>query len=202
MHKHWVKWSQEEYDFLDELEGNFPSSELCRLYRLRAKKKGWPYRSNPAIKSKVWKIYGSTKAMNKNFSVSTFAEILGYKKDRVVRWVKRGLLHREKLSDKITIIRQKEIHRFAKEYPHLLSDADEVGLKFLYGEKKAREILALPSSKTLPKKVYWAKTGTVFKSSGQAARAVHCCPCTIRRWCRSPENKDWYWLESIQNIPG
>jgi len=173
-------WTQEEHDYLESLVGNYPFRQVVLKYQSKAKKMGWPYRSSTSIKVRTSRHIGTRKAIDQNFTYHTLADILGYNRYRVREWVRSGKLEVERVG-KLTKVTKKSLQSFAEKYPRLLSDADEIGLRFLFGDDKAQGLMDLPSAISKEKKVYCKRTGIVYPSINAAAKANYMNKATVRR---------------------
>lgn len=186
-------WSKPEHDFLEELIGNYPFREVVKRYQSKAKKEGWPVRSRHAIEVRVSRHIGSRKAIDRNFTYHALARILGYNRHRVREWYRGGKLKAKKIGY-ITKITEAHLNEFVRQYPHYLSDADWMGLVFLFGESKAQQIKEYESTVTKPQKVRCKKTGIIYPSLKTAALANHMDKSTVRR--RAMKGQDFEFLEA------
>lgn len=173
-------WTEEEHSYLCGLVGDYPFLEVVKRYQAQAKRQGWVFRSENAIKVHITRRIGSRKAVDRNFTYHTLAKILGYNRHRVRTWYRQGRLPAKKVGY-LTKITDSALKEFADNYPHLLADADWMGLVFLFGEEKASELKRFPSSVTAPRPVRCLETGVVYRSINEAARHCYLNKVSVRR---------------------
>jgi hypothetical protein len=168
--KRCYRWSQEETDYIFEIAGTDHFLLLCRRFRRIASRKGWPYRSNDAIKTKFKHEKLSRVPSLGGWTCSGLAQLLGIRKLRVISWKTKGKLIASKVkgSKQYRII-ESDFVTFAKNHPNSLYGIDKSTLAILLDNETIEKILSC-SCPNKPIPVYSTKTGKIYSSLWQAEK--------------------------------
>lgn len=184
------RWEEAETQYLLELAGTYTIDEIYKKHRRECKRLGLEPRTKKAIKSRFKCLGMSTKPWLDNFNRRNLSELLGVSHYVVTNWCKKGYLKSRRYKNQWLVTR-KDLEEMAWEHPGKLQNADLDGLVFLFEEELVDHILAhRGTEKTTQKvKVRHRRTGKVYPSIAQAAKANYYSHWTIRKYLKI--GKDW-----------
>ena len=176
------KWTPERLEYLQEIAGSDHILVLSRKFKSASKKRGWPARSETAIRVKLKRLGRSLKPIDGGWSCTGLAEILEINRDTVHGWVERRELKSRRPEGcrhhRITVADFKE---FAKLRPDLVQIASRENLLLLLDKKTVEQIFKVVPLRTgKPIAVVSTTTRKAYPSLRKAEQAEYFSRSTIR----------------------
>ena len=176
-------WTPDEEMALEMLSGTIPFTELCKRMRTLARRRGWPVRTNRAIRVRMDRRGISQRCEEDNLTAAELARQLGINVKRVHIWIRLGLPSR-KISRSISAIRLSDLKAFLLAHPEQIDGIAVCELGMVLGHEVAsriqeRSLSAKPRRKrTRP--VRCLDTGETFPSVREAGRVHYLSYSTIQ----------------------
>ena len=169
-------WSAAEIETLQELSGDYPFGELCRLYNTWASRQGLKKRSAQAIRSACYRHGAITLAAGEWLTARSAGLLLEGSSNLVIYWIHRGWLPARRLGEARNspyYVRRTDLRRLARQRPELFAGRTRATLiQALCSEELADRISeAFPVNVCRPQRVQRLDTGQAFPSIQAAARA-------------------------------
>lgn len=174
-------WTPQQLNLLRALAGEVPWPMLRNKYNRQAKTRGWPVRSEIALRRQCERHHIGRRAMGEWVTAGFIRTLMGISYEAIKRWVRYGWLPAF-TCESIYYVRRRDLRNLAKFKPHLFGGQDRSALVQLFdSEQLADEILAmkLPLPRQC-KPVICIETGIRYKSIGTAARAVYVTPSRLQ----------------------
>jgi excisionase family DNA binding protein len=167
-------WTQEELETLESLLSDSNGHDFPKRYQNACISRGFPKRTEAAIRSQVSILRKRANPVDDNFSVASLARVLGLNSSTVANWVWDKKIKFTK-SGKYCKIKRADFVEFANHHPALLRKADRDALAYFLGEEKADLFKQIESPNDRKRLRYHAPDGTTreFESISEAARQLH-----------------------------
>lgn len=178
------RWSKAELQYLEEMTGDLPFSDVVRKFQYHAKCKKWPKRSAKAILQRVYRSGRLARGWCGQWTTTGgTALILGCPAERIEAWLRKDRV--TQLLEPRTIkgvrhISRKSWRRLAREMPEQLGGYSVDQLFTLLEDRELAEAVATRYPRTRGDwRVRCVETGTIWPSAGHAAREMHVSQAAI-----------------------
>ena len=193
-------WEPDALHWLEQTAGTLPFPDLCRRFRMMAKRRGWATRSDNALHVKIQRLNLQKKCTEDNLTRRELARFLNIPPDRVRNWTSNGLPWR-KVARNQSAIQMADLKAFLLANPERATNVPERELGWLIGDEAAARIVAAEhSARGYHRPILCIDTGEIFPSVRAAARAKYVtrgCICqAIRRGGKSAGLR-WAYLDEL-----
>jgi len=174
-------WTPQQLSLLQALAGEVPWPLVRGQYNRQARSRGWPTRSETALRRQCERYHIYRRAMGEWVTAGFIRALLGISYEAIKRWVRYGWLPAFS-RETIYYVRRRDLRNLGRSKPHLFGGQDRSTLVQLFdSEQLADEIVAmkLPLPRQC-KPVICIETGNRYGSIGAAARAVYVTPSRLQ----------------------
>ena len=198
-------WSEEEIDFLLERCETTPHPHIVRGFLSKARREGWPKRSQVAIETKLKRLRQKENLQRKcvldNWTRWELARQLGINRDRVRSWCRTSGLKATKISSNQTAISRRDLKAWLWENPSRVADVERfLLLGVLDDQRLVDHILSFePSNHGYPRPVVCLDNGKTYPSAMAADEANWLSRSSVARACRTggrAAGLRWAYVES------
>ena len=168
-------WSPDEEMTLEILAGTLPFPDLCKRMRMLARKRGWPIRSNTAVRVRIDRLGLSQRCKEDNFSRTELSRLLGVHPCLVRKWINSYGLGYRKIARSQIAISIDHLKAFFQAHPQHFADIPLDKAAALLGDDFTQAIyqrsLSVKPRRRRCRPVLCVDTGEVFPSVRAAGRA-------------------------------
>jgi hypothetical protein len=175
-------WTEEQKTYLKEIAGTDHIFYVLKKFKTTSTKRGWPKRSDNAIKVKI-KRYGLSRvASDGGWSCASLADLLEVNKDLVHSWVENnGLRSSRPPGYRHHRITDQDFREFARTNPERLTIVKPENLRILLDKETVEAIQkTVPTRRGKPIPVVSLKTYKSYRSLREAARHEYFSRSTIK----------------------
>lgn len=173
-----LRWTAPEIEFLESMIGDIPFPLLVAKFQEKAKRNGWPSRTETAIVQRIRRSKMQVRVRNgANTTPRGAAELLGCQGDRVDAWLRNPKI-REILQPTVVgtyrYISRSAWRRLAREMPRVLGGCSVHGLYALLEDLDLAESIATKYKRRPGDwRVRCVETGRIYDSCIAAAKEHH-----------------------------
>ena len=164
-------WTDAAEQWLEVHADQMPFPDLCSGYNAAAADQGWPQRTAPSLRQKLWRLGLRSHCTEDNLNRSELARQLGITEPRVRWWIISGLPYSRPYPRRVSIAIA-DLKTFLLANPNMAGGLCQERLSFLIGPKATAKIMATnPAPPSKCRAVVCLGTGMVYQSLREAGAA-------------------------------